>query len=52
MQTRSKTKFLRGIRRAHRRFLAERLERQYTICHFFDPLVPTPALINPHLRVP
>ena len=47
-----KTKFLRGIRRAHRRFLAERLERQYTIRHFFDPSVPTPALIDPHLRVP
>ena len=47
-----KTKFLRSIRRAHRRFLAERLERQYTIRHFFDPSVPTPALIDPHLRVP
>jgi hypothetical protein len=46
-----KTKFLRGIRRAHRRFLAERLERQYTICHFFDPSVPTPEPIDPHLRV-
>ena len=33
-----KTKFLHGIRRAHRRFLAERLERQYTIRHFFDPV--------------
>ena len=48
----AKTKFLRGIRRAHRRFLAERLERQYTIRHFFDPSVPTTALIDPHLRVP
>ena len=48
----AKTKFLRGIRRAHRRFLAERLERQYTIRHFFDPSVPTPALIDPNLRVP
>ena len=47
-----KTKFLRSIRRAHRRFLAERLNRQYTIRHFFDPSVPTPALIDPHLRVP
>ena len=46
------TKFLRGIRRARRRFLAERLERQYTIRHFFDPSVPTPARIGPHLRVP
>jgi hypothetical protein len=48
----AKTKFLHGIRRAHRRFLAECLERQYTIRHFFDPSVPTPALIDPHLRVP
>ena len=47
-----KTKFIRSIRRAHRRFLAERLNRQYTIRHFFDPSVPTPALIDPHLRVP
>jgi hypothetical protein len=47
-----KTKFLRGIRRAHLRFLAERLERQYTIHHFFDPSVPTPALVDPHRRVP
>ena len=36
-----KTKFLRNIRRAHRRFLAERLNRQYTIRHFFDPSVLT-----------
>ena len=48
----AKTKFIRGIRCAHRRFLAERLERQYTIRHFFGPSVPTPALIDPHLRVP
>ena len=34
--------------RARRRFLAERLNRQYTIRHFFDPSVPTPALIDPH----
>jgi len=47
-----KANLLHGIRRAHRRFLAERLERQYTIRHFFDPSVPTPALIDPHLRVP
>ena len=47
-----KTKFLCSIRRAHRRFLAERLSRQYTIRHFFDPSVPTPALIDPHLCVP
>jgi hypothetical protein len=47
-----KTKLLRSIRRAHRRFLAERLERQYTIHHFFNPSVPTPALVDPHLRVP
>ena len=39
-----KTKFIRSIRRAHHRFLAERLNRQYTIHHFFDPSVPTPAL--------
>jgi hypothetical protein len=36
-----KTEFIRSIRRAHRRFLAERLNRQYTIRHFFDPSVPT-----------
>jgi len=47
-----KPKFLRGIRRAHRRFLAERLDRQYTIRRFFNPSVPTPVLIDPHLRVP
>jgi hypothetical protein len=47
-----KTKFLRGIRLTHHRFLAERPERQYTIRHFFGPSVPTPALIYPHLRVP
>ena len=28
-----------------------RISRQYTIRHFFDPSVPTPALIDPHLRV-
>ena len=49
----AKTRFLRGIRRAHRRCLAERLEWQYyTLCHSFDPSVPTPAPIDPHLRVP
>ena len=47
-----RTKFIRSIRRAHRRFLSERPNRQYTIRHFFDPSVPTPALIDPHLRVP
>jgi hypothetical protein len=47
-----KSKFLRSIRRAHRRFLAERLNQQYTIRHFFDPSVLTSALIDPHLRVP
>jgi hypothetical protein len=47
-----KTKFLRSIRRAHRRFLAERLGRQYTILNYFDPSVPTPALTDPYLRVP
>jgi cytosine/adenosine deaminase-related metal-dependent hydrolase len=40
------------IRRAHRRFLAECLEQQYTVRRFFDPSVPTPALIDPHLHVP
>ena len=44
-----KTRFLRGIRRAHRRFLAEHINRQYTIRHYFDPSVPTLALIDPHL---
>jgi hypothetical protein len=48
----TKATFLHGIRRAHRRFLSERLERQYTIRHFFDPSVPNPAPIDPHLRVP
>jgi hypothetical protein len=48
----AKTKFLRGIRRAHCRFIKERLERQYSIRHFFEPSVPTPAHIDPHLRVP
>ena len=46
------TKFLRGIRRAHRRIITERLQRQYTLRHFFDPSVPTPALTDPYLRVP
>ena len=44
-----KTKWIRSIRRAHRRFLEERLNRQYTILHFFDPSVPTPALIDPRI---
>jgi hypothetical protein len=48
----AKTKFLHGIRRAHRRFIKERLKRQYSIRHFFEPSVPTPAPIDPHLRVP
>jgi hypothetical protein len=47
-----KTKLLRGICHAHCRFLAEPLEMQYTMRHFFDPSVPTPALIDPHLHVP
>jgi hypothetical protein len=34
------------------RFLAERLERQYPIRHFFDPSVTTPVLVDPHLRDP
>ena len=42
----AKTRFLRNIRRAHRRFLSERLERQHTIRHFFDPSVPNPAPIH------
>ena len=42
----------RSICRAHRCFLAERFERQYTVRHFFDPSVPTHTLIDPHLRVP
>ena len=46
-----KTKFIRSIRRARRGFLAECINRQYTICHFFNPSDPTPALIAPHLRV-
>jgi hypothetical protein len=37
---------------AKTKFLAERLEWQYTIRHFFDPSVPTPAPIDPHLCVP
>ena len=48
----AKTKFLRGIRRAHRRFIKERLERQYSIRHFLEPSVSTPAPIDPPLRVP
>jgi hypothetical protein len=48
----AKTKFLRGIRRAHRHFITERLQRQYTLRHFFDPSVPIPAPIDPHIRVP
>ena len=54
----AKTKFLRGIRRAHRRFIKERLERQYSIRHFFEPSVPSPAPPDPDpdpdppLRVP
>jgi hypothetical protein len=48
----AKTKFLRGIRHAHRRFIKEHLERQYSIHHFFEPSVPTPAPIDPHLHVP
>ena len=39
-----KTSWIRSIRRTHRRFLAERINRQYTtIRHFFDPSVPTPV---------
>lgn len=45
----AKTKFLRGIRRAHRRFIKERLERQYSIRHFFEPSVPSPAPPDPDL---
>jgi hypothetical protein len=48
----AKTKFLRGIRHAHHRFTKERLQRQYTIRHFFEPSVPNPAPIDPHLCVP
>jgi hypothetical protein len=44
------TQFLRGIRRAHRRFIKERLERQYSICHFFEPSVPSPVPTDPPLR--
>jgi hypothetical protein len=40
------------MRHAHRRFLAERLDRQYTIRHFFDLSIPTPALIDPNIRAP
>ena len=47
-----KTRWIRSIRRAHRRFLAERINRQYTIRHFFDSSVPAPALIGPHIRAP
>jgi hypothetical protein len=47
-----KIKFLRSICRAHRRFLPERLNRQYPMRHFFGPSVPNPALIDSHLRVP
>jgi hypothetical protein len=47
-----KTKFIHSIRGAHRRFPLERINLQYTIRHFFDPSVPTPALIDPHLRLP
>jgi hypothetical protein len=47
-----KTKWIRSIGRAHRRFLAERLNQQYTIHHFFDPSVPTTALFDPHIRAP
>jgi hypothetical protein len=48
----AKTKFLHGIRRAHRRFIKECHERQYSIRHFFELSVPTPEPIDPHLRVP
>jgi hypothetical protein len=48
----AKTKFLLGIRRAHRRLIKERLERQYSIRHFFEPSIPTPAPIDPHRHVP
>jgi hypothetical protein len=47
-----KTRWIRSISRAYRRFLAERLNWQYTIRHFFDPSVPTPALIDPHIHAP
>ena len=38
--------------RAHRRFLAERTNQQHTLRHFFDQSVPTPGLIDPHIRAP
>jgi hypothetical protein len=50
IQTNAQNKM--DLRRAHRRFLAERINRQYTIRHFFRPSVPTPALIDPQIRVP
>ena len=43
-----KTRWICSIRRAHRRFLIERLNRQYTIRHFFDPS----ALVDPRIRAP
>ena len=47
-----KTSWIHSVPRARRLFLAERLNRQYTIRHFFDPSVPTPALVDPHIRAP
>ena len=48
----TKTKWICSIRRAHRRFLAERTNRQHTMRHFFDRSVPPPGLSDPHIRTP
>jgi hypothetical protein len=48
----TKTKWIRSIRRAHRRLLEDRTNRQHTIRHFFDRSVPPSDLIDPHIRAP
>jgi hypothetical protein len=48
----TKTKWIRSIRRAHRRLLEDRTNRQHTICHFFDRPVPPSDLIDPQIRTP
>ena len=47
----TKTKWIRSIRRAHRRLLKDRTNR-HTMRHFFDRSVPPPGLIDPHIRAP